>query len=84
MKKLLLPSLLLLACAATAADSSGRSALETILDAGRDYGEHRAREERREKREERRDKREDRDRNHRHRDEKDHHNRHDDKHRHHR
>ncbi|MBR4309836.1 MAG: hypothetical protein IKT79_02310 [Akkermansia sp.] len=45
------------ACAVSAAESGNGSALKTILDARRDYGEYRTREKRREQREEREDRR---------------------------
>ena len=48
------------ACAVSAAESGNGSALKTILDARRDYGEYRTREKRREQREERREAREER------------------------
>lgn len=72
MKKLLIPTIIWCACAVSAAEPGNRSPLETILDAGRDYSEQRAREKRREQREERRDAREDR-RYQRHHDKDKHH-----------
>lgn len=64
-------------CVAAGADASGASALDKILDAGRDYGEHRAREDRRDKRDEReREGRRDR------REEREHRDRHEDRHHH--
>lgn len=60
------------ACAVSAAEATNSSPLQTILEAGRDYGEYRAREKRREQREERREAREDR-RYQRHHDKDKHH-----------
>lgn len=62
-------------CVVAGADASGASALDKILDAGRDYDEHRAREERRDKRDER-----ERERRRDGREEREHRDRHDDRH----
>ena len=51
MKYRLISIILMGACAVSTAVAAEASALDKILEAGRDYGEHRAREERRERRE---------------------------------
>lgn len=51
MKYRLISITLMGACAVSTAVAAEASALDKILEAGRDYGEHRAREERRERRE---------------------------------
>ena len=55
MKYRLISIILMGSCAVSTAVAAEASALDKILEAGRDYGEHRAREERRERREERED-----------------------------
>lgn len=79
MKKLLIPTMIWCACAVSAAESTNSSPLQTILEAGRDYGEHRAREKRREQREERREAREERRYQRNHDKDKHHYNRGDDR-----
>jgi hypothetical protein len=66
MKYRLISITLMGACAVSTAVAAEASALDKILEAGRDYGEHRAREERRERREEREDEARERRRQRRH------------------
>lgn len=75
MKYRLISIILMGACSASMAVAAESSALDKILEAGRDYGEHRAREERRERREERDD--EARERRHRRQHDSREHRRHD-------